>query len=183
MANSSSSMNSAKSSCLRYVYQLFPQKRQRNHECIYRSRVRTRKYTTARAAALQCTHKPLYPCHGHSGLLHEYNLRNPHPNMSEHKADSDKVFSVPCRRTWIKDLTGFLSLATTFANSDLQPTQSTDALSTSHSSPNNQDLSMLLKSVTEKLNAGYFSKYNIIPTSVKNCTRIDCNSILTVMEV
>lgn len=28
-------------------------KRQRNHECIYRSRVRTRKYTAARAAALQ----------------------------------------------------------------------------------------------------------------------------------
>lgn len=125
MANSASSINSAKSSCLRYVYQFFPQKRQRNHECIYRSRVRTRKYTTARAAALQCTRKPLCTCHGHSGFLHEYKLSNSLTPQHEwaHKADSDKVFPVPCSRTWIKDRTGFQSLATTFVNPDLQPTQ------------------------------------------------------------
>lgn len=53
----------------------------------------------------------------------------------------------------------------------------------SHSSPNNQDTSTLPKSITEKLKAGYFSKLSIISTSVKNCTRIDCNSILTAVKV
>lgn len=40
-----------------------------------------------------------------------------------HKADSDKVFSIPCSETWIKDLKGFQSLPTTFVNSELQPTR------------------------------------------------------------
>lgn len=47
--------------------------------------VRTRKYITARAAALQCTLKPLYTGHKYSRfLLSTTWVTHSHPNMSEH---------------------------------------------------------------------------------------------------